>query len=256
MSNVNANDNQGPVLPSIHPPANTRGGLDPRQQLRPREVTGATAEGFQPAANEVSPVAGKTGIVNYTGQFLVDERGVVVRPQYSGTYEEAYQELAKMDTAERKAFLNSLYKVGAYEGQKPSNTGFDNSDFAAVVRAMNWANPAGYTLKAALPLMAAEIGPVVSSGPRIRTTAAQDLRAVFKQATQSVLGRDVGDAEVEKFIRAYQGMEVREQTGGATAPAPQTAAVEQVEQSFEEEAGAMGMLQLSNAFSQALKGLS
>lgn len=257
MSNVNANEEQGPALPEMPPLGTVSGtgrGLDPTQKLPARPIN-VSGQKIQPAAGEVSIIPDNQTQVNYTGQNLVDRNGIIVRPQYSGTYDEAYQELAKMDTATRKAFLKGLQKVGVYDGSSPSADGFDTRDFSAVARAMLWANTRGVTLDVALPLMASEIGPVAPSGPRIRTTAAQDLRQVFKQATQSVLGRDVGDAEVEKFVRAYQGMEVREQTGGATAPSPQVAAVEQVEQSFEEEAGAMGMLQLSNAFSQALKGL-
>jgi hypothetical protein len=78
---------------------------------------------------------------------------------------------------------------------------------------------------------------------------------VFKQASQSVLGRNLSDSEVEKFVRAYQGMETREQTGGATAPSPQTAAVEQVQEQNQGEADAVGMMRLAEAFNQAIRGL-
>jgi hypothetical protein len=253
MSDANAN-NQDTTL-SAMPPAGSSSGLDPEQRLAPRRVVGAKNQTLQPTQQDIVAIPNDQNAFNYTGQNLVDSKGIIVRPQYSATYDEAYQELAKLDAAQRKAFLKSLQKVGVYDGSSPSNDGFDTRDFAAVARAMLFANTKGVTLDVAVPLMATEIGTVAPSGPRIRTTAAQDLRQVFKQATQSVLGRDVGDAEVDKFVRAYQGMEVREQTGGAAAPSPQVAAVEQVEESFQEEAGAMGMLQLSNAFSQALKGL-
>jgi hypothetical protein len=233
----------------------SRRGIDPRQQLPAREVTGSIDPTLQPTQDQFSPVPGKPNAVLYRGQNLVDRNGVIVRPQYAGTYDEAYQLLAKYNPAERRGLLNTLYKIGAYEGGKPSNTGFDNRDFAAVARAMLWANPSGYELEAALPLMAAEIGTVMPSGPRIRTTAAQDLRAIFKQASQSVLGRNLSDSEVEKFVRAYQGMETREQTGGATAPSPQAAAIEQVEQQNRSEADAVGMMRLAEAFNQAIRGL-
>jgi len=233
----------------------SRRGINPKQKLPARVIIGCTDPSLQPTQDQFSTVPGKPGAALYTGQNLVIRDGVIVRAQYAGTYDEAYQLLAEYNPAERKGLLNALYKVGAYEGGKPSNTGFDNRDFAAVARAMLWVNPKGVTLEAGLPLMAAEIGAVMPSGPRIRTTAAQDLRAVFKQASQSVLGRNLSDSEVEKFVRAYQGMETREQTGGATAPSPQAAAVEQVQEQNQGEADAVGMMRLAEAFNQAIRGL-
>lgn len=257
MSNVE-NPQPNPT-PSTEPPPlyNTQGGLDPRQRLAPRRVEVATF--FQePVAGEVSEIPGQPGYVNYTGQNLVNSKGQVVRTQYSATYDEAYRELAAMSPAERKGLLQALYKTGAYEGSKPSNTGFDNRDFSAVNRAMLWANTVGYTLDAAVPMMLADptISKSMGGGTRIRTTAAQDLRAVFRQSAQQVLGRDLPDAEVDKFVRAYQGMEAREQTGGATAPAAQVAATEQVQEQYAEEADAMGMYRMAQAANQLFRGLS
>lgn len=256
MSNVNPNDNQQTemVLPEL-PPMGSTSGLDPTQKLPARRVTGTINQALAPTQEFIIPVAGQTNVFDYTGQNLVDRNGVIVRTQYAGTYDEAYQELAKLEPAERKAFLKGLQKVGVYDGASPSADGFDNRDFAAVARAMLWANTRGVTLDVALPMMASEIGPVSMGGTRIRTTPKQDLRMVFKQATQSVLGRNVSDAEVEKFVRAYQGMEVTEGRGGATAPSPQAAAVEQVQEQYETEADAVGMMRLAEAFNQAIRGL-
>ena len=256
MSNV---ENPQPAPPPENPPMvmTSQRGLDPEQRLERREVRGVARPELQPRSEEVIPVAGQRNVFGYEGQNLVDSRGIIVRPQYSGTYDEAYQELAKMAPAERRAFLNGLYKAGVYEGSKPSNTGFDNSDFAAVARAMLWANPKGYTLEAALPMMLADpsITKQLGGGTRIRTTAKQDLKAVFRQSAQQILGRDLPDNEIEKFIRAYQGMETREQTGGATAPAAQVAATEQIQQDYQAEADGVGMMRLAEAFNQAIRGL-
>jgi len=251
MNDTNSFIDEFEPMPDIVPSGR---GIDPEQKL-PKRPINVSGQKFAPKPGEVSMIAGNRSQVNYEGQMLVNRDGVIVRPQYTGTYDEAYRELAKFTPAERKGLLNTLYKVGAYEGGKPSNTGFDNRDFAAVARAMLWVNPKGVTLEEGLPLMLAEIGTVIPSGPRIRTTAAQDLRAVFKQASQSVLGRNLSDSEVEKFVRAYQGMETREQTGGATAPSPQAAAVEQVQEQNQSEADAVGMMRLAEAFNQAIRGL-
>lgn len=259
MSNAQ-NPQQEETSLSMEPPmvASSQGGLDPRQQLEEREVKGVLDQSLQPTQQQITRTGAGGRTFYYTGQNLVNADGIISRPQYSGTYDEAYQELAKMDPAERRGFLTSLQKLGVYEGSKPSTTGFDNRDFAAVSRAMLYANVKGVTLDVALALMASD--PSIATGvgvggPAIRTTASQDLRAVFRQATQQVLGRDVPDKEIEKFIRAYQGMEVSEQRGGATAPSPQVAAVEQVQEQYQAEADGVGMMRLAEAFNQAIRGL-
>lgn len=254
MSDTSANIEVSEDPPLI---AGSGGGIDPQQMLAEREVRGIASEFLQPRPEDIVQKPGQTQMFGYKGQNLVDNRGVIVRPQYSMTYDEAYRELARMDPAERKGFLQALYKTGAYEGSKPSNTGFDNRDFAAVVRAMAYANPNGVTLERALPMMLADptISKSLGGGVRVRTTPKQDLRQVFNQASQSVLGRNLSDAEVEKFVRAYQGMEVSEQRGGAIAPSPQAAAIEQVEQQNQTEADAVGMMRLAEAFNQAIRGL-
>lgn len=246
------------TTPSLEPPMTSSGGLDPNQQLEKREVKGALNESLQPRQQDIAGTGASGGSFFYTGQNLVDSRGIIVRTQYSGTYDEAYQELAKMDPAERRGYLNSLYKLGVYGGSKPSTTGFDSRDFNAVSQAMMYANVKGVTLDVALALMASD--PSIAKGVgvggvSVRTTAKQDLKAVFRQSAQQILGRDLPDNEIEKFIRAYQGMETREQTGGATAPAAQVAATEQIEQDYQAEADGVGMMRLAEAFNQAIRGL-
>jgi hypothetical protein len=91
---------------------------------------------------------------------------------------------------------------------------------------------------------------------RIRTTAQEDIRAVFKDATRKMLGRDVSNDVIEKFVKAYEGKEITEGTGGVKAPSLQTAAEAQVEQQFGAEAGAVGMLSLFDILDKSIKGLA
>lgn len=238
------NDNPPPLIPST----GSSNALLPGVRLRPRKVT-SVAEGVTVAETEYTPQG-------YTGQNLVNKDGVLVRGQYSE--DEAFSEIARFGTpAERSAVLNRLAALGLYGNSKPSSTGTMSRDISAVKNAMLYANAEGVTLDVALNLMAADpnIKAKVAGGARVRTTAKQDLRQVFKQAAGSVLGRQLSDAEVEKFVRSYNAMEVSEAMGGAAAPTAQTAALEAVEASNPEEAGAMKMLGYADVIDQLMKGL-
>ena len=232
--------------------------LAPGQELAPRKVVGAAPSlGTIPAseASLISPTR------MYTGQYLVDKDGMIARPQYSTS--EAYAELAGLgDTSKRRAFLNRLYALGVYGKSRPTVTGFASRDQNAMAQAMLYANANGVTVDVALTMMAADpniqanikaVG--VSSRARVRTTPTQDLRAVFKQASQNILGRDLSDDEVDKFVRSYNASEVREARGGVAAPTPGTAAQEAVRGAAPVEAGAMGMLRLAEIMDQSLKGI-
>lgn len=235
------------------PPALTLSGnsnvLLPGVRLRPRKVT-KVGEGITPPTLQEQTPQG------YIGQNLVNKDGVLVRGQYSE--DEAFSEIAQFGTpAERLAVLNRLAALGLYGNSRPSSTGTMSRDISAVKNAMLYANAEGVTLDVALNLMAADpnIKAKVAAGARVRTTAKQDLRQVFKQAAGSVLGRQLSDAEVEKFVRSYNAMEVSEAMGGAAAPTAQTAAMQAVEASNPEEAGAMKMLGYADVIDQLMKGL-
>lgn len=236
-----------------NPPALTPSGnsnvLLPSVRLRPRKVV-KVGEGITaPTLQEQTPQG-------YIGQGLVDKDGVLVRGQYSE--DEAFSEIARFGTpAERLAKLNRLAALGLYGKSKPSSTGTQTRDISAVKNAMLYANAEGVTLDRAIDLMAADpnIKAKVAGGARVRTTAKQDLRQVFKQAAGSVLGRQLSDAEVEKFVRSYNAMEVSEAMGGAAAPSVQTAALQAVQAKAPDEAAAMGALQLAQLMDQSIKGL-
>lgn len=236
-------DTPPPLIPS-----GSSNVLLPGVRLRPRKVT-SVAEGVTVAQTEYTPQG-------YVGQNLVNKDGVLVRGQYSE--DEAFSEIARFGTpAERLAVLNRLAALGLYGNSKPSSTGTMSRDISAVKNAMLYANAEGVTLDVALNLMAADpnIKAKVAGGARVRTTAKQDLRQVFKQAAGSVLGRQLSDAEVEKFVRSYNAMEVSEAMGGAAAPTAQTAAMQAVEASNPEEAGAMKMLGYADVIDQLMRGL-
>lgn len=236
---------------SLTPPAGQVGSggytITPGTKINPRRVADvAPAEGLTISQEDFTSEG-------YVGLNLVNRDGVIARGQYNG--DEAYTELAKMSPAERGVFLNTLQKYGVYGNSRPSSTGFSSQDFSAVREAMLYANYKGVTLDVALDLLATEAQPVSSGRARIRTTPAQDLRAVFRQVSSQTLGRRLSDAEVDKFVKAYNRMEVAEGRGGEAAPSVQTAAMEQIEATNPDEVAAMGALQLTNIIDQKIKGL-
>ena len=248
-----------PVSPAVT--VQTGGGtLAAGQELKPRkyrDIAPSLKESF-PETEQQFFMPGRM----YKGQYLVDANGIIARPQYSAS--EAYAELARRgDAADRGAFLNRLYALGIYGKSRPTVTGFAQRDQNAMAQAMLYANANGVTVDVALTKMAADpnvqanikaIG--VGGAARVRTTPKQDLRSVFKQASQNILGRDLSDDEVDKFVRAYNASEVTEARGGAAAPSVATAAQEAVMSAAPEEAGAMQMLGYANAVDQLMRGLA
>lgn len=232
-----------PTPPEVTPSGNV---LLPSQKLEPRVVTGI-APGVKVEASEFDAQG------RYIGQRLVNKEGIIGRARYG---QEAYAELARFKSAaERKNFLNRLYQVGLYQGSKPSPTGFSSKDLSVMQDALDWANWRGVEIDVAATLMPTELGTVANGGNRIRTTAKEDLRTVFKQTASSVLGRQLSDSEVEKFVRSYNQKEVSDAMGGAAAPNPQVAAQEAVTAAAPDEAAAMGALTLTNIFDDMIKGL-
>lgn len=238
-------DTQLSTAPPAVMPSGT-GGMSPSVKLQPRKVTNVSPE-FKAAPTDFDAQG------QYIGQGLVDKNGNIVRGQYGS---EAYSELAKFKSVdERKNFLNRLYQVGLYQGSKPTPSGFGAKDISVMQDALDWANWRGYTIDVAATMMAQELGTVASGGNRVRTTPKEDLRAVFKQAAGSVLGRQLSDAEVEKFVRSYNQKEMNEAAGGAFAPSATVAAQEAVMAAAPDEAKAMGALSLADIFDKTIKGL-
>ena len=267
-----AEDTQNQAQPSdTPPPAFSTGtsGLSPDVKLPVRQVKGASLEGFNPnpedivgttsvptadtTSSRLRQISGPTSF-GYIGQSLVDSRGIITRGQYNPS-SEAYSELAKMDLAERQAFLNSLAARGLYGTGRPSATGFDTKDFSAMGEFLRFANAQGVTSDVAYSQLLTTFK-ATGGGRRVRTTAKEDIRAVFKDATRKMLGRDVSNDEIEKFVKAYEGKEITEGTGGVKAPSLQTAAEVQVEQQYGAEAASVGMLSLFDILDKSIKGLA
>jgi hypothetical protein len=212
-----------------------------------------------PSASEVTSakaraLAGPTSF-GYVGTNLVSGDGSITRGQYNAKAE-AFGELAKIkDPAARITFLKSLQSRGLYNGGKVSSTGLDSQDLGAMEVFLNFANVQGVTSDVAINQLQTMF-PSAGGGRTIRTTAATDIRAVFKNATRSILGRDLNPDEIEKFVKSYQGKEIVEGQGGAKAPTIANAAEEAVMQQNSGEANAMGMSNLMDLMDKKIKGLA
>lgn len=256
-------DNGQPVdetsKPSLNPPpigAVGGGGsaLRPDQRLEPRKIKGVSPGVSISEEGETQFFDPKTQM--YTGQKLVNSKGVISREQYNDN--EAYSVLASYTAAERKALLNIFQQVGIFGRSKP-DPGFSDKNLSAVREAFLYANYKGVTLDVAATQMLTDPefreARATGGGARVRTTPKQDLRAVFKQSAQQILGRDLPDSEVDRFVRAYTASEIREAQGGEAAPSVATAAEEQIMAGQGAEAGAVGFLSLANIMDRAIKEL-
>lgn len=244
---------------STMPPMGSSGGgvtLPSTYKLQPRKVAGVAEGVTAPAETEFTPQG-------YTGQKLVDKSGTIRRDQYALNDQEAYGALISefQTPSQRRAFLTQLQALGVYGNSKPSITGTQTKDFNAVQQAMMYANEKGVTLDVAVQMMAADpnirgaIKAAGVSGRTFRPTPKEDLRSVFKQVAGSVLGRQLSDAEVERFVKSYTGMERTEFAGGAQAPTASVAAEQAVVAAAPEEAVAVGMSKLAEIMDQKIKAL-
>jgi hypothetical protein len=195
--------------------------------------------------------------VSFVGQKLVGKNNTIERDLYDPD-KEAVSELSRMTAAQRADFQNKLSARGLYgkNGRPQGGTGFDSTDISVMREFLNYANSQGRTIEAVLPQFLTEIQPSVGMGKVIRTTAKQDIRSVFQDTTQKILGRNVSAAEIEKFVRAYERMEISEATGGVRAPNINVAAEQQVQQQFGPEAEAVGALGLFDILDKKIKGLA
>jgi hypothetical protein len=223
-------------------------------ELNPEDIVGVA----MPSTNEITSarareIAGPTSF-GYVGQNLVNSDGTITRGQYDPS-NEAYSELARMPVAERLGFLNSLKSRGLYGSSSPSTTGFDSKDLTAMGEFLRFANAQGVTADVAQSQLLTMF-PAVGSGRTIRTTAKADIRAVFQNTTRQLLGRDLSQDEIEKFVKAYEGKEITEGSSGVKAPSIANAAEETVQQQFGGEAQAMGMANLMDILDKKIKGLA
>lgn len=104
-------------------------------------------------------------------------------------------------------------------------------------------------------------GATGTSLPTYRLTSPTDLKAVFKKASEEMLGRSLGEGDLNRLIQAYQTSETQYQkaasTAGATAvqaPSPTTFAMDKIQKDFGDEVDTNKMDNIFSAVDKALSG--
>lgn len=117
----------------------------------------------------------------------------------------------------------------------------------------------GKSIEDSLKYLAAN--PSMSDGAKlssVRVSNPDDLKRVFIQASQSVLGRALSENELNKLVSTYQGQEAayQQSQGGRVvgAPSATTFGVEAAKQAAPAEAEAMEYVNYIGALSQMMQG--
>jgi hypothetical protein len=215
-----------------------------------RIIKGPPAEGVvvDPKDFQTTGGGGAGGRTVYQGPLLVDENGIVRRPQYdlnpltdSNTI---LLELIKNPT-QYKYFTNLLQTRGYYGNSKPSTNRVDSVDRSAMAEFLNnVANANGVTYKTAFQILEGtpQLQASGNKAPSVRVTSPDDLKVVFRKASTDLLGYEIDDATAQKFAKTYQQMEIAEAqkqaAGGVftSAASPSTVAEQQILRQFQPEA--------------------
>ncbi|CAB4155931.1 hypothetical protein UFOVP668_26 [uncultured Caudovirales phage] len=252
---------------------NFTGKLTPEQQKAPStggSSTASTADGeaLTPAQIEAK-LRDEALIVSSSNTGLPE--GMATSSSYDLTTQPRYI-LTTMEPRKREEILRELYLRGGYQGQKRGN-GISNSDISAFQDYLNYANIMGVDYEKALYLYKDQnpVNPYLQAGgggggrkaPRQVTNPA-DLKAVFKKASQDLLGRAIDDNVAEQFVQSFQNQQLQQQTqletqsGGVVAQAPDAgvAAEKMIERRFGEEVRVQNAANLGNIMDKMIKGLA
>jgi hypothetical protein len=251
---------------------NFTGKLTPEQQKAPSAGSSSTAstadgEALTPAQIE-QKLRDEALIVSSSNTGLPE--GMATSSSYDLTTQPRYI-LTTMDPRKREEILRELYLRGGYQGQKRGN-GISNSDISAFQDYLNYANIMGVNYEKALYLYKDQnpVNPYLQAGggggrkaPR-QVTNPDDLKAVFKKASQDLLGRAIDDNVAEQFVQSFQNQQLQQQTqletqsGGVVAQAPDAgvAAEKMIERRFGEEVRVQNAANLGNIMDKMIKGLA
>lgn len=252
---------------------NFTGKLTPEQQKAPSAGSSSTAstadgEALTPAQIE-QKLRDEALIVSSSNTGLPE--GMATSSSYDLTTQPRYI-LTTMEPRKREEILRELYLRGGYQGQKRGN-GISNSDISAFQDYLNYANIMGVDYEKALYLYKDQnpVNPYLQAGgggggrkaPRQVTNPA-DLKAVFKKASQDLLGRAIDDNVAEQFVQSFQNQQLQQQTqletqsGGVVAQAPDAgvAAEKMIERRFGEEVRVQNAVNFGGIMDQMIKGLA
>lgn len=203
----------------------------------------------------------------YRGSLLVDENGIIDRPQYDlSPLTDANTILLELikDPNRYKYYTNLLQTRGYYGNSKPSTNRVDSTDRSAMAEFLNnVANANGVTYKVAFQMLEGmpQIQASGKKAPSVRLTSPDDLKVVFRKASRDLLGYELDDATAQKFVKSYQQMEVAEGRGQAaggayvSAAAPSTVAEKQILKQFKSEAQSFAAANYAQIMDESIKAL-
>jgi hypothetical protein len=236
MSDMTGSEEIGP-MPTVTGQQQNRYALPPTTTLKARTITdpsqiaigvAKTPTLYQPLETTAQmvfrggPPRKKQVVVKaaYTGQGLVDSKGVIARGQYDP--DEAYRELASMTVTDRLAYLNDWYDRGLYPSGKPSVTGLESSDIGAMRQILLLSNSPdyGYTWQVTSNLLRTDFpgGKGAGAGRKITLTAPEDIGEYVKNASLKLLGRNPTKSEIDQAIKSIQGTERARKVAGQDVP--------------------------------------
>lgn len=200
------------------------------------------------------------GNVTPQGTFdaLVDGKGSNTDPSNARFYDlnDANQIYGTFDARERNDLMKTMARAGLI-GQ--NQIGNPDAEYNAIIDWLIYSNRRGLSKDAALTeLIASGAGQMTTSARTYRTSSTEDLVRVVKEASKSLIGREISDALAKDFATSYQQKEVSFQQsaagGGAVSEPPsiETAALGFIESAAPKEAAGYKYLGYTNKLFQLI----
>lgn len=200
---------------------------------------------------------------------VIDPATGEVRYEFYIPNDDANFILSTMTPAKRDYVLKTLYERGQYGGQQRGN-GLNSQDIAAFADLLYWANPKGVPWDQALVQYQRDFpvktNLVPGSGRRapIQVSNSDDIKKVFRNAAQQLLGRAVDDKLADSFVNMVQAEErarqqqYQTQSGGVVEQAPDVAtmAQQQIESKFAVEQRVQNAANAASIIDNLVKGLA
>jgi hypothetical protein len=238
------------------------------KQTNPSKVETGYASTF-PSTVDIVGFPGATPQYIYKGSKLVEDNKLV-RNQYDVYSSEATGQinseyyLVKND-AERSSLFSTIYRMGYYQGGKPSSTalaglGMSNADRNALGDFLDFSNRNTKTWRQMLKDVASgkiNIGAATGAGTgrKISVVSREDASRNIGDAFFTILGRAPTSEEIKIGVKAIQDADRSRQSSGIEDPASLAAAAAgQAQKASPSEAGAYSMGQALNQVFALLGG--
>jgi hypothetical protein len=247
-----------------------KGKLTPAQQ-KSSSSTGAQSTGAAAAAKMgATQTTGGSSWQDYLNTSGMNT-GLPVGQEWANAYDLNTDPgflLNQMPPLLRDKTLKILFDHGQYGGSKMQN-GTGPADISAFQDLLRYANVKNLKWTDALnayqqdvPKKAGLFGGAGKAPAQV--TNPDDLKAVFKKASQDLLGRAIDDKLADHFVSTFQNQQVQQQaqvaskSGGVVVQAPDAgvSAQKMIEQKYGQEVRVQNAANFGNIMDQMIKGLA